>query len=290
MATSASHGHHVPAPDDNISYAASVLERMVGRIIIVPHISKNGGTAVNTMLLSVRPVLNLSGMGTNSPLDLRTRVVVLHLPDSVVRAMSSIRTPVGLIAVIRDPVDRVISEFLFMRARYSSRYVRMPSTLSSRNVTWQQWAQHRTEQNFQLSYLRGHGMFTHVATNRDWQAWLSCMSRVPVVLLAMGAINSVLPEVLERTFPGHVVATREPIGRWGRGFGVGAANASFWKRPPAKPRAIPMPNDTEREGIRQLNSLDDQLFQLAQAHTAAYTHLLAKPKGKTQPGARDTRS
>jgi hypothetical protein len=266
----------LPPPTDSVGYTASALDRLVGRTLLVPHISKNGGTAVNTMLLSVRPALNLSGMGTNKPLDLRSSVIVLHLPDNVVRVMSSIRSPVGLLAVIREPVDRVVSEFLFMRARYSSRYVNLPKVLSSKNVTWRQWTEHPKQQNFQLAYLRGFAMFSHVTSQRDWQAWLSCMSRVPVVLLAMGAINSVLPAIVEHTFPGSVVEAREPVGRWGRGFGVSAANASLWRRAaPELAKGVALPNVTERERIRQLNSLDGQLFQLAQAHTEVYTRHLA---------------
>lgn len=96
------------------------------------------------------------------------------------------------------------------------------------------------------------------------------MAQVPVVLLRMEAINSLLPAILEYGFPGRVVRQRTPVGRWGRGFRVSAANAS---RLSAK-TLVPLPNQTEREAIRRLNWLDEQLFQLASNHTAAYASLL----------------
>ena len=277
---------------DSVHYASSVLQRLTGRTLIVPHVVKNGGTAINSLLLSVRPRLNLSGMGTHVALDLRTEVLVLHLADSLTRVIAQLQSPVALLAVVRDPVDRVLSEFLFMRARQSicccacAKYVRLPPALSARNVTWRQWAYHASEQNYQLSYLRGFSLFTHVSSERDWLAWLDTMARTPVVLLTMESINALVPTLLEHAFPGRVVTERKPLGRWGYGVGVGGINASLSRAPimalADRHAAVALPGPAERESIRQLNALDERLHQLAKVHAAAYGRLLSSQSARAE--------
>eukprot|EP00966_Prymnesium_polylepis_P249520 5768756-Prymnesium_polylepis.1 len=128
-----------------------------------------------------------------------------------------------------------------------------------------------------------------VTTSRDWRQWLDVMARLPIALLTMDAINSLLPRMLEHAFPGHVVSQRTPIGRWGHGFGVGAANTSFWRRAPLKPRVIPLPNATERQEILRLNALDGQLYALALNHTTAFRAHLAGVAGAWTTTARQRR-
>ena len=322
----------IPSPLTD-GYASALLGRVSGRKLIVPHISKNGGTALNVMLSSIRPKLSLAGVGT--PVDCRNKiqctslnhnganrfslsrqadVIVVHKDgsDNLTRVMESAASfaQLALLVVIRDPVERVLSEFLFMRARASSAFVKLPRALSAPNVTWQEWVRHPSESNFQLAFLRGFGMFTHVTTRSDWLSWLDCMARTPVALVTMDAINSVVPGMLARMLPGHVVTQTAPSGRWGQGFGqrganttalscrsileagkyfplaiahclsaIGSSLTSFapWA---AEERAIPLPNEAEREEVRRLNSFDEQLYQLARRHTAVYNRLL----GSSSPG------
>eukprot|EP00966_Prymnesium_polylepis_P192600 4464066-Prymnesium_polylepis.1 len=253
--------------DDVAHHTLWVVEQIPGRTLIVPHVIKSGGTAVNSLLLSIRPKLNLSGMGTHVPLSLDSDVLVLHLADSLTRVVAQVHSPLAHLVVIRDAVDRVLSEFLFMRARQSiccctcARFVRLPPALSAKNVTWREWVHHPTEQNYQLSYLRGHALFTHVCTERDWDGWLTYMRRTPVVLVSMNAINSVVPALLEHALLAHAVTERAPLSRWGHGVGVGAVNASLGRAPimalADRQASIALPDAAEREAIRRLNALDD---------------------------------
>ena len=312
-----------PSPLNEVNgYAAALLARAPGRKLIVPHISKNGGTAVNVMLTSILPKLNLVGVGSDCKNkiecsrqklnnDARLKqyqyadVIVVHRDgtENLTRVMLGATTfgQLALLVVIRDPVDRVLSEFLFMRARASSAFVKLPKALSGSGVTWQEWVRHPSESNFQLSFLRGHAMFSHVTTRHDWDVWLECMARTPVALVTMDAINSVVPGMLTRMLPGHAVTQTTPSGRWGQGFGQSGANTTalscrsivgsgkylplamahclnsigslvtslVWEA-----KAMPLPNEKEREEVRRLNALDEELYQLARRHTAAYRHLL----------------
>lgn len=227
--------------------------------LFVLHIAKNGGTALISYLRTVQTdtEISLSGFEVGERLlkQRKNNIHTFHLEyPKMYRSplLSPLLSQQPRLVIVRNPVDRIISEYYFLQKHHSN-YITLPVSLQKKPISFKEWTSEPLQRNYQLAYLLGYNMFSHIITETDWNAWCNIMQKNYYFLIELKYMKQIIPRLLRHLFNINIPWLPRHTGR---GIGVNKHNITI-------PRTL-----------NEDNKYDMRLYKLALSSSLTLSNLI----------------